>query len=320
VTAGMAQRLGVAWQRIAAGSVLKGREGLCRTGLHKAGLDRPSFAAAGFRWFCAAADGASLRNAPQPVPPGSERGADGAGRTSSTRNQTEMAKFDGLDWEGSEGRELAKMHVTRMGAVCEYLKTTHGLTDLRGIRVADVGCGGGLLSASLVELGASVVAIDPVQSNVDVTSARVARHQGASSNAGTFEGRACTVEELLQDEGHASFDFVLSLEVIEHVNEQALFLESCSKLCSQGLILSTLNRTPESYALAILGAEYVTGMVPPGTHDWFMFVVPSEIEDVIHANGLHTDEVTGLVYNPLSDSWSTSAWNTGVNYMLFASR
>jgi 2-polyprenyl-6-hydroxyphenyl methylase/3-demethylubiquinone-9 3-methyltransferase len=232
----------------------------------------------------------------------------------SSRDARELAKFDGLDWDGPEGRALAEMHATRVGALRQHVAQRYG-GELGALRVLDVGCGGGLLAHSLVhELGAGrVVAVDAVAQNVAATAARV----GASPR---FEGRCATAEQVLAEEGPGAFDIVLSLEVVEHVNRPDLFLETLGRLAKQGVVLSTINRTLKSFALAIVAAEYVTGKVPVGTHDWAKFVTPEEVGRALHPLGLHTDQVVGMVYNPLSGKWAQSACDVDVNYMLFASR
>mmetsp|Transcript_17162 Transcript_17162/g.33639 ORF Transcript_17162/g.33639 Transcript_17162/m.33639 type:complete len:280 (+) Transcript_17162:351-1190(+) len=238
------------------------------------------------------------------------------GKVRSTVDAFEAAKFAGLEWSGDEGHQLKLMHETRMGALRKYLSERHGWDNLEGMRVADIGCGGGLLSQSLMELGADVVAVDVASSNVEYTANKI---KEGGEYKGTFEGRCTTAEGLFKMEGSRSFDMVLSLEVIEHVSDPKLFLESCAEMTNNVLAISTLDRSVRSFLLAIVAAEYVARMVPTGTHDWTKFVQPYEIEEVIHQHGLHTDSVVGMHYNPLFNSWSTSH-DTSVNYIHFSSR
>jgi len=242
----------------------------------------------------------------------------------------EARKFAAVDWAGDEGSALRKMHATRFAALRCFLDASprlfarRGAADealpLQGLRFADIGSGGGLLSASLVSQGASVIAIDPVASNAAATEAKVLLEVDSDLAAVNFEARACSVEELLVQEGPHSFDAVVSLEVLEHVADRDGFVASCAELAAGALVFSTINRTLKAYMLAIVAAEHIAGMVPPGTHDWFKFVQPREIEKVVHEKGMHTDEVVGLVFNPVTTQWFTSNFETSVNFMYFATR
>ena len=186
-----------------------------------------------------------------------------------------------------------------------------GRRPFAGLTALDVGCGGGLLCEPLARLGASVTGIDPAEPNITTASAH------AEASGVEIEYRAATAETLLA-EGR-QFDIVTCLEVIEHVPEPALFVRTLSGLCRPGglLVLSTINRTPKSYALAIVGAEYILRWLPRGTHDWNRFVTTAELRKFCDAAGLTSFQVEGVVYDILSDTWKLSR-DTDVNYMAAA--
>jgi 2-polyprenyl-6-hydroxyphenyl methylase/3-demethylubiquinone-9 3-methyltransferase len=177
----------------------------------------------------------------------------------------------------------------------------------------DIGCGGGLIAEPLARLGGSVVAIDPAQENIEA-----ARHH-AEAGGLAIDYRAITAEDLAAS--GSTFDLVTCLEVIEHVPDPAAFVQTLSAVVKPGglLVLSTLNRTPKSYALAIVGAEYVLGWVPRGTHDWTRFVTPDELQAHCTAARLEGFRSEGIVYDLLRDEWQRSA-DVGVNYMASAAK
>jgi 2-polyprenyl-6-hydroxyphenyl methylase / 3-demethylubiquinone-9 3-methyltransferase len=182
---------------------------------------------------------------------------------------------------------------------------------LEGLKLLDVGCGGGLLCEPLARLGADVTGIDPAPTNVEV--ARL--HAGQSGMPVTY--RQATVEELVA-EGQ-TFDIVLAMEVVEHVADVEMFVDTCCKAVKPGglLFMATLNRTLRAYALAIIGAEYVLGWLPRGTPQWDKFVTPAELSDAIAHGGLEVFEEKGVVYNPLDGRWRLSS-DLAVNYMVCA--
>lgn len=187
---------------------------------------------------------------------------------------------------------------------------------LRGLRVADVGCGGGILSEALCRLGGTIVSADPGEQNI----AAAKMHASMSRYTSSIDYRQCTSEDLLlQDE---QFDVVCSLEVVEHVCDVPGFLHSLTPLVKPGglLFLSSINRTLSSAALAIGVAEYLLRIVPQGTHDWNKFVQPSEAEAEFRKDGLIVRDVSGIVGDPIFRSWRIHPTCTDVNYIMCVSK
>lgn len=178
----------------------------------------------------------------------------------------------------------------------------------QGLDCLDVGCGGGLIAEPLARLGGVVTAIDPAKENIAAAS-----HHADQSGL-TINYLATTAEQLAV--AGQTYDLVTCLEVIEHVPEPAAFVATLASLVKPGgvLVLSTLNRTPKSYALAIIGAEYVLGWLPRGTHDWTRFVTPEELRAHCKKSGLTEFANQGVVYDLIRDEWQRSS-DTGVNYM-----
>ena len=174
-----------------------------------------------------------------------------------------------------------------------------------------MGCGGGLLCEPLARLGATVTGIDPAPTNVEVAKL----HSAESGVPVTY--RQATIEQLVA-EGQR-FDIVLAMEVVEHVADVEEFVRACTAAVKPGglLFMATLNRTMKAFALAIVGAEYILGWLPKGTHQWDKFVTPKELSDAIARGGLEVFDEKGVVYNPLADKWSISR-DRDVNYMVVA--
>lgn len=179
-----------------------------------------------------------------------------------------------------------------------------------GLRLLDIGCGGGLLSEPMTRLGFEVTAVDASERNV-ATARTHAEEQGLF-----IDYRASTAEALLEA-GEPPFDLILNMEVIEHVADPGEYLRTCARLLKPGglMIVATLNRTLKAFALAKVGAEYVLRWLPAGTHDWSKFLKPQEIRDFLSGQPVAVDGPFGVVFNPLTGRWTESA-DADVNYMM----
>jgi 2-polyprenyl-6-hydroxyphenyl methylase/3-demethylubiquinone-9 3-methyltransferase len=234
-----------------------------------------------------------------------------------TIDEADLAKYDrlGESWWDPKGPmgQLHKFNPVRVGYIRDTLAAGRREKSLEGCRILDVGSGGGILSESLARLGATMVGIDPAPNNVGV-AARHAEKAGLS-----IDYRCTTIATLAA--GSDLFDAVLVMEVVEHVKDVRGFLGDCARCVKPGGFLfgATLNRTLKSYALAIVGAEYVLGWLPRGTHDWRQFVTPAEFRGHLRGAGLTPAREAGVSYNPLTDSWALSK-DMACNYMLVAQR
>ena len=240
-----------------------------------------------------------------------------------TLDAAEVDRFNRLagEWWDPHGnfRPLHKLGPARLEFIRDTIaaelrpKSASGLRVLEGITLLDIGCGGGLVSEPLARLGAKVTGIDPAADTIAAAQAHAAA-QGLTINY-----RAARAEDLAA--AKQSFDVVLCLEVVEHVPDVAAFLGVAASLVRPGglMILSTINRTLKSYALAIIGAEYVLRWLPVGTHQWGRFVTPDELARHVRSIALDPLPPCGMVFNPLADSWSLSA-DTDVNYLMAARR
>ena len=242
--------------------------------------------------------------------------------TDTTINTEEIAKFAAMadEWWDPKGKfkPLHKFNPVRLGyvrdnAIRHFGKDASLRRPLEGLRVLDIGCGGGLLSEPLARLGASVTGIDAGEKNIAIAKLH------AEQSGLEIDYRAVTAESVAA--GGERFDIVLNMEVVEHVDNVPLYMKSCAELVAPGGLMFTasINRTPRAFALAIVGAEYVLGWLPRGTHDYRKFLTPEEIEALLRRNGLKVIEKVGVVFHPLADEWRQSR-DTGVNYMVLAER
>jgi len=264
----------------------------------------------------------------------------------STRNEAEIAKFSAIaaEWWDESGKfaPLHRINPVRIGYIRDQAlahfkhDNAQTITPLNSLSLLDIGCGGGLVAEPMARMGATVTAIDGSEKNIATASVH------AEQSGLTIDYRVATAEELinthsptetLQPEqvrgGEAvrgiapqqknnQYDIVLALEVIEHVDNVPLFLESIAALVKPGgmLVMSTLNRTHKAYLMAILGAEYVLRWLPRGTHDWKKFLKPHELIQPLEQQGLTLMDMQGLVLNPLNWQWQLNPRDLDVNYMM----
>ncbi|WP_410217243.1 bifunctional 2-polyprenyl-6-hydroxyphenol methylase/3-demethylubiquinol 3-O-methyltransferase UbiG [Paracoccus sp. (in: a-proteobacteria)] len=239
----------------------------------------------------------------------------------SSIDPAEIAKFEAMaaEWWDPNGkfRPLHLMNPLRLDYIADQIAAEFGrdrrnLRPFEGLRVLDIGCGGGLVAEPVARLGAQVVGADAAEGNIAV--ARVhADQQGL-----TVDYRATTAEALA--EAGEAFDVVLALEIVEHVADPAAFVATCQGLVRPGglVILSTLNRTMRSFGAAIIGAEWIMRWLPRGTHDWTRFITPDELSQKAESAGLMVVDRRGMVFNPVTFGWRLSDRDLSVNYILTA--
>lgn len=234
----------------------------------------------------------------------------------------EVEKFSKIaaEWWNPNGK-FAVLHVfnpVRLAYIKEqvaarFARDPFARRPFEGLRFLDIGCGGGLLTEPMARLGATITGIDPSEKNIATASV----HAGEQELA--IDYRAMTAEALA--ESGETFDVILNMEVIEHVADAKAFVATCSKLLKPGglIFVATLNRTLKSFGLAIIGAEYVLGWLPKGTHQWEKFITPEELDSWLGSSGLKQLDRTGVTYNPFSGEWRR-ARDMDVNYMLVAQK
>jgi 2-polyprenyl-6-hydroxyphenyl methylase/3-demethylubiquinone-9 3-methyltransferase len=241
---------------------------------------------------------------------------------SSSIDEAEVERFSrhAADWWDARGpmAALHKFNPVRLAYIRDKAAERFGrepkkLDCLKGLRMLDIGCGGGILSEPLARLGAQMVGADPSRENIAVASAH------AQESGVAVDYRATTAEDLAA--AGERFDVVLAMEVVEHVTDVDAFVAACASMVKPGglMIAATLNRTLKSFALAIVGAEYVLRWLPRGTHQWDKFVTPNELELAFERGGLQVTGERGVIYNPFADRWQLSS-DMDVNYMLVAER
>ncbi|WP_373085863.1 bifunctional 2-polyprenyl-6-hydroxyphenol methylase/3-demethylubiquinol 3-O-methyltransferase UbiG [Sneathiella sp.] len=238
----------------------------------------------------------------------------------------EIAHFTAIadEWwdEGGKFKPLHKFNPIRVGYIRDHVIAHFGigggataalLKPFKDLRFLDIGCGGGLLCEPMARLGATIVGADAAEKNIQVASVH-------AEKAGLdIDYRHMTAEDMARD--GEKFDVILNMEVIEHVADVDGFVAACAALLKPGgiMFIATLNRTPKSFAFAIVGAEYILRWLPRGTHRWKKFLKPSEVVKCIRREGLVVDEIAGATYNPFEDRWHLSK-DLSVNYMLSATK
>jgi len=236
----------------------------------------------------------------------------------STIDPAEVEKFQAMaaEWWDPNGkfRPLHMLNPCRLDYITRQIAAEFGrdLTMERpfeGLRVLDIGCGGGLLSEPMARLGADVVGADAAGRNIPVARLH------AESQGLAIDYRHTTAEALVA--AGEVFDVVLNMEVVEHVSDPQAYLQACHDLLKPGglMVCSTLNRNAKSYVFAIVGAEHVMRWLPKGTHDWAKFITPDELVSMLESAGLYPVDRKGMVFNPVTWSWSLSARDLSVNYV-----
>jgi 2-polyprenyl-6-hydroxyphenyl methylase / 3-demethylubiquinone-9 3-methyltransferase len=227
-------------------------------------------------------------------------------------DHAEISKFEDLAsrwWDlDSELKTLHDINPLRL----DYIERATGLS---GREVLDVGCGGGILSEGMARHGARVLGIDLGEAHLRVAELH-------TLETGVEVDYRLVAVEALADERPASFDLVTCMEMLEHVPDPASVVRACARLVRPGglVFFSTLNRNLKSYALAIVAAEYLLGMLPRGTHDYARFVRPSELDAWARAAGLTTTDITGMTYSPLTATYRLDKGNLDVNYLMTCRR
>ena len=239
----------------------------------------------------------------------------------STVDPAEIAKFEAMaaEWWDVNGKfkPLHMLNPCRLDYIiaqigAQFNRDPQAIRPFEGLRILDIGCGGGLLCEPMARLGADVVGADAAERNIPVA-------QIHAEQMGLEIDYRVTTAEALADAGE-NFDVVLNMEVVEHVPDPQVYLNACAALVRPGgiTITSTINRNPKSYMMAIIGAEHVMRWLPKGTHEWSKFITPDELFDMLGKAGLEPVDRTGFQFNPITWSWRLSARDLSVNYVTAA--
>lgn len=236
----------------------------------------------------------------------------------STIDPAEVSKFEAMaaEWWDPNGKfkPLHMLNPCRLDYItaqiaAEFDRDLTAPTPFAGLRILDIGCGGGLLSEPMARLGADVVGADAAERNIPV--ARIHAEQEGLK----IDYRHTTAEDMAA--AGERFDVVLNMEVVEHVADPLAYLTACHDLLNPGglMVCSTINRNAKSFVMAIVGAEYVMRWLPKGTHEWQKFITPDELYDLLRRAGMDPVDRKGMVFNPVGWSWSLSSRDLSVNYV-----
>jgi len=238
--------------------------------------------------------------------------------STTTVDPAEVAKFEAMaaEWWDLNGKfkPLHMLNPCRLDYItsqiaAEFDRNLDADAPFKGLRILDIGCGGGLLAEPMARLGADVVGADAAERNIPVAQVH------AEQSGLTIDYRHTTAEAMA--EAGEQFDVVLNMEVVEHVADPQAYLTACQQLLKPGglMVCSTINRNPKSYLMAIIGAEHIMRWLPKGTHEWSKFITPDELFELIEKAQLEPVDRKGFMFNPITWSWSLSDRDLSVNYV-----